>query len=851
MSRLRSLSATVRDWARRQPDAPAVVARDRQLSYSELVGEADQCARELQKAGVTAGDVVGVVLPRQAAVVPAMLAILDIGAAYLPCDPDVPAARTTFALEDAHARAVVVQGSSAGSANHYVIQRRDCEPLDGLPRDLAYLIYTSGSTGTPKGVMVPHAALSNYLTWAVQAYRLGPGRHSCVHTSLAYDLAITGLWGPLFGGGAVWLVPERDTLPALARLITSEPTVGVFKLTPAHLRLLEAMAVPQRVATPTTTLVVGGEALLASDVAAWQGRVELINEYGPTEATVGCATFTIGGGELPQEIPIGRAITGVQLYVVDATGSVVADDVPGELIIGGRCLAAGYLGRPTESARCFAVNPRVSPTVVYGTGDVVRRSSNGELTFVGRADDQVKIKGFRVELDEVAVALRERGGLTDACAFLTRHSTRPRLVAVGIGGPGCAPEQVLGVVGQWLPTYMRPDELVLVDEMPLTANGKVDREALRLLADAQRQGRELDRNGPRFVGRDALELALAAIWATVLDCAAVEVNDDFFSLGGDSLAAVELVAAVAEHLGLDLGLEEVATHPTPALQAALLRNRGERQVRSLVPLQPTGSADPVFAMHPVGGTVLWYAHLARAFGSSQPFFGLQARGLDPRSAPDTSIHDMAEHYVAEIMTVPHERGIVLGYSFGGVVAAEVAQQLIRCRRGVRMLVILDAPAYVPPPRPVDYGIAVLARRALDLELPDGALERLERREQLALILREGIKQGALPTSFGMDRLSRMVTIYDINAGALQSYEFRELDCDVLLIRATNGLWRDADDATLGWAVSPGRALEVSYIDTDHFSLLDRDNAGKVAITVRQAMETMAPSLPSPLGGRGQ
>ncbi|MGH3167915.1 MAG: AMP-binding protein, partial [Trebonia sp.] len=494
--------------------------------------------------------------------------------------------------------------------------------------------------------MVRHESLSNYLAWITAMTRMGPSRHSCAHTSLAYDLAITGLWGPLFAGGAVWLVPEEDRLAELARLITDEPEVSVFKLTPGHLRLLAAMSVHERVSADLT-FVVGGEALLARDVAPWHRRIELINHYGPTEATVGCCAFRLSDDAVLQQIPIGYPVDGGHVHVVAEDGSPVVGDEPGQLLIGGRCLSAGYLGLPDQTAGRFAINPRVSDEVLYYTGDIVRRLPGGELTFIGRADSQVKIKGFRVELNEIATVLRDRSGLTDAHVFLTGSGERPRLVAAGVAAdPAADADAILAGLDAWLPDFMRPDKLVLVERIPLTANGKVDGDALRSLADSVKRTRSVGPSVHRFVGRDELEVTLASIWANVLEYDTIDIDDDFFALGGDSLLAIELVVAIQEHLGLQLGVEEVATHPTPARQADLLRSRrGERPVRSLVPLQPEGTAVPIFAVHPVGGTVLWYAHLSRALGPAQPFYGLQARGLDPRAEPDTTIPGMARHYV--------------------------------------------------------------------------------------------------------------------------------------------------------------------------------------------------------------
>ncbi|MGH3157169.1 MAG: non-ribosomal peptide synthetase, partial [Streptosporangiaceae bacterium] len=402
-----TVTEMIREQAERTPDAIALVGPDgRRLSYAAMMAQAGWLAGELAARGAGPGRFVAVMLPRGPDLVIATLAVLLTGAAYLPADPELPPGRLSWLLQDSSPAVAVASPGAAVPARIPVIPAQTPgvssrePPYEGPGSSLsdpAYVIYTSGSTGRPKGVIIEHQALTAYLTWCRENY---PGLRdgSLVHTSVSYDMTVTALFGPLITGG--WV--------ELAGSLADGGAPGLLKVTPTHLELL---AGPATAASPARTLVLGGESLTGEALAAWRsGRehVTIINEYGPTEATVGCVTHRInpGGQVTPGAVPIGRPAWNTGAYVLGENLEPVPDGVHGELYLSGRQLARGYLNRPGLTAVRFVADPYGPPgTRMYRTGDLVRRRRDGTLTYLGRCDNQIKVRGFRIEANEVEHAL--------------------------------------------------------------------------------------------------------------------------------------------------------------------------------------------------------------------------------------------------------------------------------------------------------------------------------------------------------------------------------------------------------------------------------------------------------------
>ncbi|WP_326668661.1 non-ribosomal peptide synthetase [Streptomyces sp. NBC_01257] len=551
--------------AAKTPGAVAVRDGDRCLGYAELDALSARFAASLTARGIGRGDLVAVILDRSAELVTAILAVLRSGAAYVPVSPEDPTERVGHLLDDAHPSLVITSSRHAkdlpaldGRAVHLVD-----EPLGAAgdpdtpvpriePRDAAYVIYTSGSTGRPKGVVIEHAALSAYLQYATGHYA-GLAERALLHSSVSFDMAVTSLYGPLLTGGTVDVVDLREI--GASPVHSAENAGPAFlKATPSHLALLRALPA---FASPTAELVVGGEALTTAQLDPWWAEhpeVTVVNEYGPTEATVGCcvyrATREQAAAEAGPHVPIGRAVPGIRLSVLDERLRPVAPGATGELYIAGDQLARGYLGRPAATAAGFVADPLGRPGErLYRTGDLVRERADGNLEFLGRADDQIKVNGYRIEPAEIQSVLTGHGGVTEALVTVRgREAGAPKLTAYVVPSDGGGPldaEELRVFAAARLPAHMVPVGFVPLDALPLTPNGKVDQDALPDPAPVE----VAPESGPT----SQEEQTLCRLAAELAGVASLGPDDDFFRLGGSSIAAARLVTrARREGVAVDL-----------------------------------------------------------------------------------------------------------------------------------------------------------------------------------------------------------------------------------------------------------------------------------------------------------
>jgi amino acid adenylation domain-containing protein len=458
----------------------------------------------------------------------------------------------------------------------------DNPPAVAGPSNLAYVIYTSGSTGQPKGAMIPHSGLVNYLCWAIRAYAVEPGRSAPVHTSISFDLTVTSLFTPLLAGGTVELLPEDVGAQNLLAALLRQGDRSLVKITPAHLELLGQQLTAEQVPGICRTFVIGGENLRAESLRLWREHARatrLINEYGPTETVVGCCIYEVQPKDPPNgSVPIGRPIANTQLYVLDEKLEPVAAGEMGELYIGGAGVARGYLNRPELTAERFLPDPfsGVPGARMYKSGDLARYRPDGVLEYLGRTDDQVKIRGYRIELAEVEASLAAQPKVR-SCAVVAREDERGdrQLVAYVVAGDNEPPtvQELRAFLREKLPDYMVPARFVQLQSLPLTPNGKVDRRAL------PEPPREMSGAGEGGAPRTETEKRVAAIWGELLKLDAIGVHDDFFDLGGDSMAAVALLAHLDETFGLQLELASLFDRPTITGLAELvdvlaLTNRG-------------------------------------------------------------------------------------------------------------------------------------------------------------------------------------------------------------------------------------------------------------------------------------
>ncbi|MFB7474169.1 amino acid adenylation domain-containing protein, partial [Kitasatospora sp. NPDC056184] len=551
--------------ARRTPGATAALAGDGSLSYRELDARASFLARELLSRGAGPGRYVAVILPRGLDLVVALLGVAKSGAAYVPIDPAHPAERIAAVLADS-APVLVLAEPGTALAGHQVLTVTEGEAPSFTaaphPHDPAYVIFTSGSTGRPKGVVVEHRSVGAYLSRGRAVYPDAAGL-ALAHSSVAFDLTVTGLFTPLVSGGTVHVAELPDAVGG--------PRPTFLKGTPSHLELLDTL--PDEV-SPSGTLVLGGEALRGEAVRAWRRanpRALVINAYGPTEATVNCLEYRVEpGAELPDgPVPVGRPFANTRTYVLDAALRPVAPGVTGELYVAGVVLARGYADRPGLTAERFLADAYGAPGErMYRTGDLARWRPDGNLEYAGRADDQVKLRGFRIEPGEIESAAARFPGVTRAVVVLREDRPGDQRLVAYVTPEDVDRERLRAHLAAALPEYMVPAATVALAAMPLTPNGKVDRKALPVPDEAP------DGLAVRRAPRDPREELVAELFAGVLGRPSVGPDDDFFELGGHSLLAIRLVSRLRTALGIEVAVRRLFENPTPAALVRVLDSAG-------------------------------------------------------------------------------------------------------------------------------------------------------------------------------------------------------------------------------------------------------------------------------------
>ncbi|ATB47924.1 amino acid adenylation domain-containing protein [Corallococcus macrosporus] len=828
------------DRATLTPDALAVLDEERSLSYAELNRRANLLAWALRARGVGPEARVGLCMERSVDTVVSILAILKAGGAYVPMDPAYPAQRLAYMVGDSQVRWLLTQRRIAVKLAGHEVETLCVEdagdmsdsrgasnpPRRSQPEHLAYVIYTSGSTGKPKGVMVQHASVMNLrAALAATAYASvdRPLRVS-LNASLSFDASVQQLV-QLADGHALCVVPQgarEDARVMLAWLERHE--VDVLDCAPSLLRVLldEGLA-----ARRPLRVLAGGEAL---DDALWarlsaHPNIECFNVYGPTECTVDSTLRAVRGAPLPPSL--GGPLANARTYVLDAYLQPVPVGVPGELYIGGAGLARGYLNRPELTAERFIPNPfSTAPGArLYRTGDRARWLPQGELEFLGRTDFQVKLRGFRIELGEIESALRQHPSVRDTVVLVREDTTGSQRLVAYVVMEAESSKEVDGnalrpFLKERLPEHMVPSAYVSLGALPLNTSGKVDRKALPAPEDSA------TRQVAYLPPRDALELEVAQLFEELLGVSPIGVTGDFFELGGHSLLAVRLVSMLRSRTGRDLPVTALLQAPTVEGLAAFLR-REPAAWTPLVPIQRGGSRVPFFCVHPVGGTVFCYVELARRLGPEQPFYGLQAQGLEGTLPPNGSIESMAASYVAAIRAVqpqgPYRLG---GWSLGAVIAFEMARLLQRMGETVDVLALIE-PSATSQARgsATSDDLAAATMFALDLArtagiapsaLPEDA--ELDATALLERVLREGREAGALIPGAGLEHVHALLRVFTSNLRALQQHTPGTFPGALTVLRGSHTELESSAPEDRGWGRHAAR-LSVRVVEGDHYSVL--------------------------------
>lgn len=909
--RAKTVAEVFEEQASAHAQRDAVVYGEERYTFAELDGKSNQVARVLSAMGLRASSLVALALPRSADAVLAMLGILKAGCAYLPMDPEHPRLRNKGILDDALPALLIARQEDpllTGAAEsgtrtaswEAVLEEALCTSdgrfrAEGVTGDsLAYVMYTSGSTGKPKGVCIAHRGILR-LVLNTNFIELKAGLRIAQATNLTFDVSTFEIWGSLLNGGTLYGIQHGTLLSPqdLSEQLAREP-VDVLCITPGlfnHVISREPAAL-----STVGTIISAGE----SPSAKWVREMlrldgfGFINAYGPTECTTYATWHEVTQPPAPDEdIPIGLPIANTSAHVFGAHGCLLPINIPGELYLGGDGVALGYLNAAEETARRFVPDPFQPQGVLYKTGDIVKRRQDGVISFLGRDDTQVKIRGFRIELGEIeATACRFPGIRVAAAVACDVGDSGKQIICYYAPSEGADvnSDQLRAFLREQLPHYMVPSRYFRVVDLPLNPSGKIDRAKLPDTAPQKKTAEEQ----PSRTMTD-IEQRLLEVWAQVIGHRDVSPPDSFFDVGGNSLLLLRLQSVVRSAFGVELQLRELFEYPTLATQARYIERRldppsngrGGEITRTdtsvLVPVRSEGSYPPFFFVTGAGDVVGTYTTLVDMLGPDQPFYGFpdpQFASIDPS---EFVVERLAERYVGELRRVqpsgPYHLG---GYSFGAVVAYEMAQQLAALGEEVAALVIVDT---TPNSRTTKNPVRVLQALRLNVRtaLDKAALLLRWRRVVLADVVfaaravarrafGDGVaeygreprfkeyvtwslrsigqldREGKLPDSCLASRQARLEMLHQphirrlnqsmgLAQRAARRYRFHPMAVKIELFRGTESEvdWAGGADS-LGWELLAEQGVNVHYVPGNHTNLFRQPNVGQFARELQHVLD---------------
>jgi amino acid adenylation domain-containing protein len=846
------------EQVRDNPGRKAVRFGDQELSYQELHERSDALALYLQSLGVKSDSVVGLCVERSLEMMVGIMAIVRAGGAYLPVDPAYPDDRVEYMLQDSQAAVVLTQERLRNKVKSLLLGDVKLVSLDKewpdisrsaaalqasgaelrrevQPQNLAYLIYTSGSTGKPKGVLVEHQALVNRLHWMQDCYRLTADDVVLQKTPYSFDVSVWEFFWPLMTGASlVFADPEGHKDVGYLESLIQRAKVTTLHFVPSMLRVFLENA--RGSCGCVRQIFCSGEALDKRSVDDYRTRfpeAALHNLYGPTEAAIDVTAYDCSQLSYPF-VPIGKPIANTQIHILNAHQHLQPIGVPGELHIAGDNLARGYLNRPELTKEKFVANPFQPGTRMYKTGDLARWLDDGNIQYLCRMDTQLKIRGVRIELGEIEASLNQYPEIQD-CAVVAQgpegdkqliafYSTKTRVS----GEPVQLPAEALRAhLAQTLPEYMIPAAFVSLLAIPLSSNGKADRRALVSKQFKISSGR------PYVPPRTDLERQLVEIWAGVLNLppAKIGINDSFFELGGHSLSAVQLIARMSRRLSQSLPLAFLFRASNIAALAKLISTKTITSGDILVPIQTNGNALPVFGLPGADGHAWSLRSLSRILGPDQPFYGLQSAGSDGKTPPLSTVEQTALANLSAIKAVQSKGPYrLIGFSYGGVVAYEMARILLEQGEHISSLVLLDslAPAVMRQHSPADEAAELFQACTMAANLSGVHLEiDAERFRQSSIEENSQYVLGFLNArgfEITAEQLKALHDIYRANLLSYSAYQPLKLirHVDVSLYRATQNQQNAAPmPRDYGWNELLLKPVHVYDVEGDHFSFIKK------------------------------
>lgn len=861
-------------------EALATIKDQTSMTRDQFQAAIANTAQNLSSRGIGLGDLVPVAAKRGVLATIAILGVIRSGAAVIPIDSEQPALALSDLQNDANAKLVIADEPSNWTENSPVdvvnISDLMATPetslsLDPLsPDGLAYVIYTSGSTGLPKGVMVTHSAIANTLRWRNETVKLSADDRVLMLFSHQFDAGFGMVLSTLAQGATVVWADEGAAMDIDAMIdqivrdkITVLPAVpSLMRLIVGHPRFVECRHLQQ--------VWSGGESM-PSDLPEkiWRcTSARIWNFYGPTETAVEATAHEVQDQDPRRPISIGTPILNTEVLILDDNLQAVPSTVPGQLAIRGRGLAAGYLNRPEQTAEKFRVLPGDPNDAlpVYLTGDLCRRRVDGQIDFLGRIDDQVKVRGYRIELDEIDAVLRLHPSVGNAAVKVLNPETPSAQIAAFITAeddtdPAALLTSVKRYAAELLPPYKRPSAWEVIDRLPIGSSGKVNR---RLLPDSVR----FDTDAEDYVAPSTpLEKHLAELWGEMLEMETVGVNQNFFQLGGSSLQAAMMTSKLSEDLGVHVPTAllfdladvaklsqrlvqlheiEMATRFGPESVTAYSQSSmtsihsatGEESTATttthplLAPLKNDGSRTPIFMVHPPGGIVICYRELADQMHEDQPLLAIRSRGLHGRETLPSDLQAMATDYISAMRRAqPKGPYTVGGWSLGGIIAYEICQQLIAAGDSVERLILLDSTIPEGATDLVDEADQANVGLEYGIDMSLDQLSDLKADDQLPFLWQHAVNLGVLSEDTPREVVDQVLTdlksLFHHHVELSSNYRMQPLDANVLLVRPTDVPFQVQTSPDRGWS-KLAREVDVQYVSGHHHSMVQMPQVAELA-----------------------
>ncbi|MEH1918687.1 amino acid adenylation domain-containing protein [Nostoc sp.] len=874
--------------AKRTPDNIAVSFENQQLTYQELNQRANQLAHYLQTLEVRSGVLVGLDLEPSLEMIVGLLGILKAGGTYVSLAPTSGQDDLAFILEDTQISLVLTQSSLVEKLSEHqaqvicldsdwqdialhVIENPICHTTE---QTLACVMYVSGSKGKPNGIAITHRNLVTHSLAISETWGLSQSDRLLLILSISCNNLIESLF-PCWIAGATAILQSQELQNSTTQFFPfiAQQQISVVNLPTAfwYELIKEPSVSPQTLPASLRLVMVGGEKLSRQAYLTWVEkvgkRVRWLNAYGALETTLTATVYdpktATEANNTRSEIPIGKAIANTQIYILDRRSQLLPIGVTGEIYISGIGVTQGYFNRPELTSAKFIPNPFSSESgaYLYRTGDLGRYLSDGNIEFLGRLDNQVKIRGFRIELAEIETILGQYPGVQKTVVIAKEDVLGDKtLVAYVVPKQGetFGSEQLLSFLQQKLPEYLLPSAFFIVDSLPLNANGQVDRQALSALNP---NNSKIEKTFA--TAEDPLQFQLTKIWETLLGIHPIGIKDNFFDLGGNSLLAVHLFSQIEKIFGLNLPLAILLQSSTIEQLTNIIRQQGfspesHNQVESststnsgksiawssLVPMQPNGSKPPIFCIHAIGLSVLYYRDLSLHLGENQPFYALQARGLSGKEAPFTKLAEMAAHYIKEIQTIQPEGPYFLGgSSFGGLVAWEMAQQLVRQGQKVALLALFDTtgPNYIKQ-APLEKRVSQHWDNLTKLGT-NYVLEQIRNKSSwLKYKLQEKFRKLIFKFSLRIWRTVpynyRKLTIEEANKQAAKEYVLKAYPGRVTVFRAEErfALEKREVDPQMGWSEMVLGGLDIQNVPGNHDSIFREPHVRTLSEKMRACID---------------